>query len=287
LGPRIRILARDLIRNGLASGKVDMVNEVMLPLMAELTMTDVLGLEVSKAAAYSLPIHHMTQRDYPHAEAAKELAWLGEQLTADIRENRINAEAILGELSRIEYQGRPLTDQELQMIAMNLLTGGIGTTAYFMGSVIVFLGRNVGHRRQLLEDSELIPAAIEELLRVFTPTQNFGRSITRDTEVAGCPLRKGEKVMIGYGAANFDPNVFQDPQKIDFARKPGLHMSFGIGPHRCLGSHLAKQAASITTATLLELAPDYRLAEDELGQNTAMASMFGYHRVPILSDSTA
>lgn len=89
--------------------------------------------------------------------------------------------------------------------------------------------------------------------------------------------------MIGYGAANFDPKVFADPQKVDFTRKPGFHMSFGIGPHRCLGLHVAKQVAMIVTAILLEQAPGYRLVEGELGQNAAMASMFGYHRVPILS----
>ena len=283
MAPRIRALSDELISGGVARGKFDMVQEVMLTLMAQITMADVLGLEVGKAAAYSLPIHHMTQRDYPHDAAARELAWLGEQLTADIREQRVDPRGILGELSRIDFQGRLLNDQELQMIAMNLLTGGIGTTAFFMGSVTVFLGRHPQHRRQLIDDSALVGAAIEELLRVFPPTQNFGRSVARDTQIAGCPIRKGEKVMIGYGAANFDPLVFPDPQKIDFTRKAGLQMSFGIGPHRCLGVHLAKQIATTVTTTLLEKAPRYRLVEQELGQNTAMASMLGYHRVPLLA----
>jgi cytochrome P450 len=168
------------------------------------------------------------------------------------------------------------------MIAINLLIGGMGTTSFFMGSVVVFLGRNPAHRRQLIADPALIPDAIEELLRVFTPTQSFGRSVAADVEFAGKSIRRGDMVLIGYGAANFDPAVFDHPQTVDFTRKQNRHMSFGNGPHRCLGIHMARMMATTATRLLLEKAPDYRLVEDEVVEQDEFASMFGFNTVPIV-----
>lgn len=283
---QITALAEDLIRSGIRAGSFDMVVDVMLPLMANVTATYILGLDVDRIESYSTPIHHLTQRDYPAEKAAEELAWLNAQFAVELAHLRETPRGLLGRLCQISFQGRPFADQELQMIAMNLLTGGVGTTSFFMGSVTVFLGRHDEYRRQLIESPSQMSAAIEELLRAFTPTQNFGRSVTRDTQIAGRNVREGEKVLVGYGAANFDPDVFSDPQRIDFSRRLTSPMSFGLGPHRCLGSHLAKQVATIVTATLLSFAPDYRLQEERLCQNPASAAMLGYQRVPIMAGAS-
>jgi cytochrome P450 len=282
LGPRLATIANSLISVGVAAGKFDLVQDVMFPLMAEFTMGDVLGLEVSKAFTYAEPIHNMTRRDYPSHKAEEELNWLGEQLKSDIREKRIDPEGILGQLTRVDFGGRLLTEEELRLIATNLLIGGMGTTSYFMGSVAVFLARNLSHRQQLIDNPALIPGAIEELLRIFTPTQNFGRSVTTDTELEGCPIKAGEKVLIGYGAANFDPDVFPEPQKVDFERSPNRHMSFGIGAHRCLGSHIAREVSRSVTHTLLQMVPNYSLVDEEVIEQTPAASMFGFNHVPII-----
>ena len=167
-------------------------------------------------------------------------------------------------------------------MATNLLIGGMGTTSFFMGSVTVFLARNPEHRRQLIAEPELIPGAIDELLRLFTPTQVFGRLVTRDTEVEDLPVKAGEMVLVGYGAANFDPAVFDDPRRVDFRRSPNRHMSFGIGPHRCLGSHIAKEVSAAVTRSLLEQAPAYRLVEAEVIEQTPTAAMLGFNSVPIV-----
>jgi cytochrome P450 len=285
--PGIVAIADRLLDEGIARGRLDVVNEMMLPLMSEFSMALMLGLPVEKALPYAEPIHHMTRRDYPHDKAAAEMTWLAEAMLSDIREGRIDPNGILGRLRHAAIDGRELNDHELLMIAINLLIGGMGTTSFFMGSVVVFLGRNSAHRRQLIADPALIPDAIEELLRVFTPTQSFGRSVPADIEFAGTTIRKGDMLLIGYGAANFDPAVFDDPQRIDFSRKQNRHMSFGNGPHRCLGIHIARMMATTATRLLLEKAPDFRLVEDEVVEQDEFASMFGFNTVPIVPDRKA
>lgn len=279
--PRLTEIARQRISSGIAQGKFDMVQDVMLPLMAEFTMTDVLGLDVGNAFDYAQPVHNMTRRDYPHDKAAEELRWLGEKLDEDICNGRLNEKGILCQLAKADFNGRHLTGDELRLIAINLLIGGMGTTSFFMGSVAVFLGRNPKYRDQLIRERGMIPNAIEELLRVFGPVQSFGRSVKVDTQVEGIQIKKGEKVLVGYGAANFDPDVFVDPQVIDFLRKPNQHMSFGLGPHRCLGAHIAREVVISVTSVLLDLAPQFRLIEEEIVEQDPMASMLGFNHVPV------
>ncbi len=262
-------------------GNIDMVVEVMIPLMAELTMVDILGLAVSKAIPYATPVHHMTRRDFPRETAEQEIKWLTTQLRDDLESGHVDTESILGRLACAELDGRRLSQDELLNIALNLLIGGMGTTAFFTGSAVVFLGRHMAHRKLLLEQPALLAGAVEELLRAFTPTQTFGRSIKSDVVVQGAQLRQGEKVLLGYGAANFDPQVFQRPDVMDFRRQLVSHLAFGNGPHRCLGSHLAKLVAATVIDLLLRNAPEYVLDESGVKRNDAAASMFGYYSVPI------
>jgi cytochrome P450 len=282
LRQRVAGIVEPLLLAGRARGRTDMVAEVMMPLMAELTMVDILGLEAANAMPYATPVHHMTRRDYPRDAAERDMRWLADQMRDDLRNGRVRKEAILGRLGGSLIDGRRLSEDELLHIAINLLIGGMGTTAFFTGSVIVFLGRHAGYRQQLLADDALLPSALEELLRVYTPTQTFGRSIKEDVVVENAQLRKGDKILLGYGGANFDPRAFADPDNVEFRRKPVRHMSFGIGPHRCLGSHVAKLIVSTVIDLLLRRAPDFCLDEAGVKRNDAAASMFGYNSVPIM-----
>jgi cytochrome P450 len=280
LRERVIEIVTPRFEQALETGQVDVVTQVMFPLMSELTMVSILGLDTSKATPYSGPVHHMTRRDYPRELAEQEMKWLSDQLRRDLADGSVDASSVLGRLTQAELDGQPIPIQALLNIAINLLIGGMGTTAFFTGGAVVFLGRNAMHRKQLLDEPTLVPAAVEELLRVFTPTQNFGRSIKQDVRVGGAQLRQGEKLLLGYGAANFDPRTFESPHVVDF-RRTVRHMSFGDGPHRCLGSHLAKMIAATVIEVLLCLIPEYQLDEGGVKRNDAAASMFGYNAVPI------
>ena len=128
----------------------------------------------------------------------------------------------------------------------------------------------------------LIPGAFEELLRTNGPVQAFVKTAVTQTEIDGVQLQADEVIVVGYGAANLDPTQFPDPEKIDFRRAPNNHTSLGIGPHRCLGAHLAKAVVCTTLEYLLDKAPDYRIVEERLASHDDIATNFGYYSVPVL-----
>ena len=113
------------------------------------------------------------------------------------------------------------------------------------------------HPRQmekLIERQELLPSAIEEMLRYSPPVIHFRRTATEDIDLGGAKIRKGDKVVVYHAAANRDPRVFEDPDKFDIERNPNDHVTFGAGPHFCLGAHLARiQMTAIFNQALTRL----------------------------------
>ena len=125
-------------------------------------------------------------------------------------------------------------------ILVDITFGGIATTTYVMGSAIRFLAEHPADREALIDNPEYMASAIEEFARVFAPVVALGRTCTRDVEVAGTQIKEGDFVMLNYAASSRDPRVIENPQKIDIARSSVLHSAFGVGPHRCIGSNLAR-----------------------------------------------
>jgi cytochrome P450 len=106
----------------------------------------------------------------------------------------------------------------------------------------------------------LLPQAIEEMLRWVSPVMQFRRTAMRDTKIGDQEIRKGEKVVMYYGAVNRDPSVFEDPEVFDITRKPNPHLAFGIGTHFCMGSHIARLEVRVTLEEFLRRFPNVSLA---------------------------
>src|SRR5690606_6879910 len=115
------------------------------------------------------------------------------------------------------------------------------------------------HRRQIVTNPAIIPAAVEELLRWETPVPQVPRMATKDTEVSGCPVKAGSFVSVMIGAANVDPEEFPDGQVVRFDRDVNRHLAFGGGVHRCLGSHLARRELRVALEQWHRRIPDYEL----------------------------
>ena len=114
-------------------------------------------------------------------------------------------------------------------------------------------------RERLLSDRSLLPSAIEEMLRFASPVMCFRRTATADTELHGVRIRAGDKVVVYYASANHDESVFPEPGKFDAARSPNDHLSFGIGPHFCLGAFLGRLEMRVFFEELLWRLPDIEL----------------------------
>ena len=161
-----------------------------------------------------------------------------------------------------EDEGERLTEREVLNMLRLLLIAGNETTTNLIGNGILALLRNPGQLRRLREDPGLIPAAVEELLRFDSPVQTDFRWALADCEVNGFPVRERDNIVVLLGAANRDPDVFEDPDRLDVGRGQGSRLSFGRGIHHCLGATLARLEGRIVLETLLDRFPEIGLLAD-------------------------
>lgn len=159
-----------------------------------------------------------------------------------------------------QIDGRPVThDEALSMLSLLYIAGNRTTTAALRGAVVQ-LARAPQIQEALRADPSRIPSAIEEIVRLESPVHGLPRYATRDTEIAGCRIAKGEQVFPNYGAANVDPKVFERPGHIDLDRKPGKHLGFGKGTHLCAGALLARLQLKAFVEELLRGTKSFHLA---------------------------
>ena len=168
---------------------------------------------------------------------------------------------IVSALARAEDDGGRLTERETLNMLRLLLSAGNETSANLIGNGVLALLRHPEQLQRLRNDPSLIPAAVEELLRFDSPVQADFRRVLADCEVNGFALRKRDNVVLLLGAANRDPDVFEDPDRLDIGRSQGSHLSFGRGIHHCLGAPLARLEGRIVLEMLLDRFPQIGLLQ--------------------------
>jgi cytochrome P450 len=154
-----------------------------------------------------------------------------------------------------------LEDRDLMASCILLLIAGNETTTKLIGTTIRLLGTHLDDRRDLAADPDLIPSAIEEVLRIEGVTTIVPRVATEDTSLGGVDVPAGEFLLLLLGAANLDPSAFPDPTRFDIRRNPNHHLAFGHGVHHCLGNRLARMEAQIAITGLLKRYPEYQLGD--------------------------
>ncbi len=159
--------------------------------------------------------------------------------------------------------GEPLPDDLLLGTIRQFIVVGMVAPCVFIGSMLVHLAQNPELQAELREDPSLVPAAVEEYLRLLTPYRGFARTPTRDVEIGGRLLRKDEPVALVYASANRDESVFPEPERF-ILNRPNInrHLAFGAGPHRCAGAPLATLMLRVTLEELLARTSAIELAGD-------------------------
>ncbi|MGW6035002.1 cytochrome P450 [Gordonia terrae] len=157
---------------------------------------------------------------------------------------------------------RLLTDEELNRMFFLLLIAGLHTVQGSLAWAIVHLVNNPDQRQGIIDDPDMIPTAVEEILRIEAAVVP-GRRATRDVELGGVTIAEGEQLILMLCSANRDGDEFDDPEALDLTRKPNRHLAFGGGAHRCLGSHLARIELTIALEELHRRIPDYQLVESD------------------------
>jgi cholest-4-en-3-one 26-monooxygenase len=154
---------------------------------------------------------------------------------------------------------RSMSNDELIKMCVLLLVAGNETTRNGLTGAMQLLIENPDVQQQLAENPDLIPGAVEEMLRLVSPVLSFARTATRDTILRGVPIAKGQKVLMIYGSANRDEKAFPNPDALEIERHPH-HLAFGIGNHFCMGANLARMELRVALTEILRRLPDMRYA---------------------------
>jgi cytochrome P450 len=167
---------------------------------------------------------------------------------------------LITELMNAEVEGKKVPIEYVLGVCQLMLVAGIDTTWSAIGSCMWHMAQHPEHRKQLRENPDLWPTAIEELLRVYAPV-TMARIVDHDTEFQGCPMKAGDRVLMAFPAANRDPRQFENPDEVILDRQNNRHVAFGSGIHRCAGSNLARLEVRIALQTWLERIPEFELVD--------------------------
>jgi cytochrome P450 len=172
---------------------------------------------------------------------------------------RTSGDDLVHRLLRADYHGDRLTAMEAVAMCTALVFGGHETTVNLLGNGMLALLRHAEQLERLRAAPALIDSAVEELLRFDSPAQFISRTAVADFELRGKIIKRGESVLAGLGAANRDPAVFSEPDRLDIARTPNPHVAFGLGTHFCPGAQLSRIEARAAIPALLRRFPKMRL----------------------------
>jgi cytochrome P450 len=168
---------------------------------------------------------------------------------------------VLTGLTHAKVGDRPYTRNE-QMRALSLLmTAGLDTVTSTLSMALWYLATHPAMRQKLAADESLVPSAVEEMLRYFAPVSTY-RKCKADVEVRGTRIRAGDVVLMSLPSASRDEETFANAAEVDLERHPNRHLAFGAGPHRCLGSHLARLQLNVAFEELRLIMPEFELAPD-------------------------
>ena len=239
------------------------------------------GCDVAARYSKHIPVRAIAHMlGIPETDSDRFIKWIHEILELGIKDHSILAKAIQ-EMSvyfadHIEHRrkhptndlistlmnardkdGQPLSDAHVQGSLRLLLIAGIDTTWSAIGSALWHLAKTPSDRERLIAEPGLMPTAIEEFLRAFAPV-TMAREVMKETENGGCPIKPGNMVLLSFPAANRDPSVFPDADKVVIDRKQNPHAALGLGIHRCVGSNLARMEMTVAIEEWLKRIPDFQ-----------------------------
>jgi len=187
---------------------------------------------------------YRAREDEESQQVAQELfGYFGEILQRRAEEGP--GDDIISALVFGEIDGRRLTMEEQLGNLLEISFGGLGTTGAVFAGALVWLAGHPEDKARLRDNPETIPTAVEEFVRYISPVTQMGRGAADDVTLGGCPIPKGDRMLIGYASANRDDSVFENADDVVLDRSPNPHLGFGFGPHHCVGFNLGALAVRI------------------------------------------
>ncbi len=285
LVPLIERNVREVMDTFVEDGHADFAKQFTNPVPTKI-VGEWIGFPEEDWEAIAGPVHDIFSAA-PGSERGRRggmaLGWLDGRIRELLAARRVEpAGDVLSYLvAQVGPNGEPFDDDDLVSVTFLLIAGGVDTTTSLTGSTLVYLSAHPDDRDRLIREPELIDVATEEFLRKFAPSQSMARTVMADTEIGGCPVAAGERVLIPWAAANHDPAMYPDPDRVVLDRQPRSHLSFGIGSHRCAGAHLARAMFKAMLTEVLTRIPDYEVVLDGLEKNESVGNQSGWDAVPV------
>jgi cytochrome P450 len=284
LQPLMEATATWFLDQRIETGALDLVLDLANPVPAILTM-ELVGLPRDGWHHYAETFHGTIAYGREAPERAKALAnvpamlaELHDEVAARRRDPR---DDLLTELVQLQVEdGRPLSDDELVAVLWNLVGGGLDTTTSLTSLTLYHLDEHPDLRRRLIEEPDLLGPATEEFLRFFSVNETLTRTVTCPAELGGQQLERGDQLMLSWLSANRDERVFDRPDEVVLDREANPHLAFGVGPHRCIGLHMARTMFQVLVREVLTRIPDYRIDRDATVFYTGNPELNGVVRMP-------
>jgi cytochrome P450 len=293
LEPRIRDLCRDLLDKALGRDEMDLATEFAVPLPMKV-LAEMLGIptadrprfvrwnDVILNMSYTVPDSTTAAAEGAMTEFIAVTGEMNDYLTGLLDHRRARpTDDLLTRLLHAEVDGDRLTQQDILGFFQILLLAGSETTTNLINSAILCFMENPDQLALLRANAELLPSAIEEVLRYRSPLQWMFRLTTRDVELHGQTIPARRLILAMIGSANHDPRHFENPERFDISRNPNPHIAFGHGTHFCLGAPLARLESKIALTEFLTRVKDFQLASDQPWEPRKALHVYGPTRLPI------
>jgi cytochrome P450 len=282
LEPRVRAICNELIDEFIADGTCDAAARYTRHIPVR-TIAHMLGIDEKDGDLFIKWIHEILELgikdDDILMQAVKDMTgYFAGHL--EQRKREPTNDLISSLMKAKGPNGQPLSDDHVLGSLRLLLIAGIDTTWSAIGSSLWHLARTPADRERLVKEPELMPIAIEELLRAYSPV-TMAREVMKETVISGCPVKAGNMVLLSFPAANRDPAMFPDADKVVIDRKENRHAAFGLGIHRCVGSNLARMEMTVALEEWLKRIPEFSL--DPAGKVTwSEGTVRGPRQLPLL-----
>jgi cytochrome P450 len=282
LEPRVRAICNELIDEFIADGRCDAAARYTKYIPVR-TIAHMLGIPEQDGDLFIQWIHMILELSIKSEgmlmQAVQEMtAYFAGHIEA--RKAKPTDDLISTLMNAKDKDGQPLDDGHVMGSLRLILIAGIDTTWSAIGSCLWHLANHPADRARLIADPALMPIAVEELLRAYSPV-TMAREVVKETVIEGCPMKPGNMVLLSFPAANRDPAAFPDADKVVLDRKENRHAAFGLGIHRCIGSNLARMEMTVALEEWMKRIPEFRL--DPAGEVTwSQGTVRGPRQLPLL-----